>query len=209
VNTAFEGIESVDMGFKVIADVFEAVVAAVFVDSNSSFAALEPLFCSFENVLSKLPQNTLCDLLPHNPKPLVVVENDDTLSVCSSVSRRQIEDLFDVQNSTTAGEPDVSSGSQEEDEENNNKDCVPPPPRMNDQIINFKGILNEYCLKAYHTPPVYELEKKSGLEHSPYFVVKCTVANQRLVTHGRGYSKKDAQSDAASLLLVKLGLLKV
>ena len=70
-------------------------------------------------------------------------------------------------------------------------------------VIDSKTKLQEYSLKKYKKLPIYTLLKTSGPHHKPIFKVTAKTPNSKRVT-GSGYSKKDAQQNAAKLLLESL-----
>jgi len=79
---------------------------------------------------------------------------------------------------------------------------------LKDSIITFidaKTRLQEYSLKKYKTLPVYKLIKNSGPRHKPFFEVSVELENSQLFI-GSGASKKDAQQNAAKLLLTNLDI---
>ena len=79
---------------------------------------------------------------------------------------------------------------------------------LKDSIITFidaKTRLQEYSLKKYKTLPVYKLIKNSGPRHKPFFDVSVQLENSQLFI-GSGASKKDAQQNAAKLLLTNLDI---
>ena len=66
---------------------------------------------------------------------------------------------------------------------------------------NNKGALQEYLQKRGKQPPVYEV-KKTGKDNAPLF--QATVAAEGVSAVGDGRSKKEAEQEAALLLLEKL-----
>lgn len=75
-------------------------------------------------------------------------------------------------------------------------------------IITFvdpKTKLQEYSLKKYKNLPVYKLIENSGPRHAPIFTVGVKLYNSKLIK-GSGNSKKNAEQNAAFLLLKDLGL---
>jgi len=70
-------------------------------------------------------------------------------------------------------------------------------------VIDSKTKLQEYSLKKYKKLPIYTLLKTSGPHHKPIFKVTAKTPNSKRVT-GSGSSKKDAQQNAAKLLLESL-----
>jgi len=70
-------------------------------------------------------------------------------------------------------------------------------------FIDAKTRLQEYSLKKYKTLPIYNLIKNSGPRHKPFFQVSVEFENSKLFI-GNGTSKKDAEQNAAKLLLINL-----
>ena len=66
---------------------------------------------------------------------------------------------------------------------------------------NYKGALQEFLQKQGKEPPVYEV-KKTGKDNAPLFQATATADGVRAVGDGR--SKKEAEQEAALLLLEKL-----
>ncbi len=71
---------------------------------------------------------------------------------------------------------------------------------------DYKTLLQEFTQKNYHALPVYTLKSQSGEDHQPHFVVTCRIFETE--TQGQGFSKKQAQQEAAHALLEKLQLKK-
>ena len=63
-----------------------------------------------------------------------------------------------------------------------------------------KSDLQEMSLKLFKTIPVYELEKKTGLDHKPTFSVKVKV-NDDLCAMSKGKSMQIAEENAAKKLM--------
>ena len=70
-------------------------------------------------------------------------------------------------------------------------------------IIDSKTKLQEYSLKKYKELPTYTLLKTSGPHHKPVFKVTVKTLNSKKVT-GTGSSKKEAQQNAAKILVKDL-----
>ena len=73
-------------------------------------------------------------------------------------------------------------------------------------IIDSKTKLQEYCLKKYKKLPKYNLNKRSGPQHSPSFKVEVEIPNFKKM-FGSGNSIKKAQQNAATKLLKNLNIL--
>ena len=69
--------------------------------------------------------------------------------------------------------------------------------------INYKGALQELLQSRGKNPPYYETEK-SGKDNAPVFRAKATSGES--FAYGEGGSKKEAEQEAAKVLLDKLGL---
>ena len=70
-------------------------------------------------------------------------------------------------------------------------------------IIDSKTKLQEYSLKKYKKLPTYTLLKTSGPHHKPVFKVTVKTFDSKKVT-GTGSSKKEAQQNAAKILVKDL-----
>ena len=66
--------------------------------------------------------------------------------------------------------------------------------------IDSKTKLQEYSLKKFKTLPIYKLLENSGPKHKPIFKIGVRLQNSEFV-NAVGNSKKDAQQNAATLLL--------
>ena len=73
-------------------------------------------------------------------------------------------------------------------------------------MIDSKTMLQEHSLKKFKSLPTYKLIKNSGPKHKPIFVVSAKIKNSK-ASHGKGFSKKDAEQNAAKKLLINLDLL--
>ena len=67
-------------------------------------------------------------------------------------------------------------------------------------IIDPKTRLQEYSLKKYKILPIYKLISNTGPRHKPTFKIAVKLKDSKFVS-AKGYSKKDAEQKAASLLL--------
>ncbi|MEC7840363.1 MAG: ribonuclease III [Chlamydiota bacterium] len=63
-------------------------------------------------------------------------------------------------------------------------------------LRNWKAMLQDYCQKKYHTPPVYEVIDQAGPDHSKVFKIAVSI-NGKQTGIGEGSSKKEAQQAAA------------
>ena len=71
-------------------------------------------------------------------------------------------------------------------------------------FVDSKTKLQEYSLKKFKILPIYKLLDNSGPKHKPIFKVGVKVKSSKMV-NATGYSKKDAQQKAATLLLKFIG----
>jgi len=71
--------------------------------------------------------------------------------------------------------------------------------------IDSKTKLQEYSLKNYKSLPIYKLISITGPHHKPYFKVAVRLKNSNFV-NSIGYSKKEAEQKAATILLKKIGI---
>ena len=67
-------------------------------------------------------------------------------------------------------------------------------------LVDSKTQLQEYSLKKFKELPKYIFHKKTGPQHKPLFKTEVQIPNSKKVS-GTGYSKKNAQQNAASKLL--------
>ena len=72
-------------------------------------------------------------------------------------------------------------------------------------VIDSKTKLQEYSLKKYKKLPTYTLLKTSGPHHKPVFKVTVKTLDSKKVT-GTGSSKKEAQQNAAKILVKDLNI---
>ncbi len=68
---------------------------------------------------------------------------------------------------------------------------------------NFKGILQEYVQKKFHTLPIYSVVKEDGPPHQRTFEVEVRIKNKTM-GKGKGKSLKEAERKAAQEALEKL-----
>jgi len=66
--------------------------------------------------------------------------------------------------------------------------------------IDAKTKLQEYSLKVFKALPVYKLISNTGPRHKPLFKVAVKLKDTKFFT-ARGYSKKDAEQNAATLCI--------
>ena len=69
--------------------------------------------------------------------------------------------------------------------------------------VDPKTKLQEYSLKKFKLLPIYKLLNNSGPKHKPIFKIGVRLKNTKL-TKGTGSSKKEAEQNAASILLKNL-----
>ena len=70
-------------------------------------------------------------------------------------------------------------------------------------LVDSKTQLQEYSLKKYKELPKYTFHKKTGPQHRPVFKTDVQIPNSKKIS-GAGYSKKNAQQNAAGKLLKTL-----
>ena len=70
-------------------------------------------------------------------------------------------------------------------------------------LCNWKALLQDYCQKKFHSPPVYQVLNESGPDHDKVFEVAVLIDNQE-ISRGRGSSKKEAQQAAAASFVKQL-----
>ena len=72
--------------------------------------------------------------------------------------------------------------------------------------IDSKTRLQEYSLKKFKKLPIYKLIENSGPRHKPIFKIEVKIKNTKS-TIGKGFSKKDAEQNAATQLLKNINLI--
>ena len=72
--------------------------------------------------------------------------------------------------------------------------------------IDSKTRLQEYSLKKFKKLPIYKLIENSGPRHKPTFKIEVKIKNTKSTT-GKGFSKKDAEQNAATELLKNINIL--
>ncbi len=77
---------------------------------------------------------------------------------------------------------------------------------QNDDLKNYKSILQEYCQSKYQKPPDYETISEEGPEHLKKFRVVVLINKVKHET-GVGRTKKAAQQEAAKNTLKRMNLL--
>ena len=74
----------------------------------------------------------------------------------------------------------------------------------NEDILDFKSILQEYVQKEFRTVPTYELVAERGPDHMKEFEIQVIVGNYREKAVAR--NKKKAEQLSAKALCIKLGV---
>ena len=74
----------------------------------------------------------------------------------------------------------------------------------NENLKNPKNILQERLQKSAHPLPIYEIKTIHGNQHEPVFVSTCILEKHNLLTEGQGPSKKTAEEQAASKMIIEL-----
>jgi len=67
-----------------------------------------------------------------------------------------------------------------------------------------KTRLQEFLQADGYALPAYRMEKSSGKAHKPVFEVSCRIEALQLSTAGRGSSRRDAEQQAATEMLLKV-----
>ena len=75
----------------------------------------------------------------------------------------------------------------------------------NEELIDFKTILQEHSQKNHKITPVYEVEKETGPDHKKSFEIVVRI-NGEAVGRGHGRNKKSAEQSAANDACKKLGV---
>ena len=74
----------------------------------------------------------------------------------------------------------------------------------NEDILDFKSILQEYVQKEFRTVPTYELVAERGPDHMKEFEIQVIVGNYKEKAAAR--NKKKAEQLSAKALCIKLGV---
>ena len=74
----------------------------------------------------------------------------------------------------------------------------------NEDILDFKSILQEYVQKEFRTVPTYELVAERGPDHMKEFEIQVIVGNYKEKAVAR--NKKKAEQLSAKALCIKLGV---
>lgn len=80
--------------------------------------------------------------------------------------------------------------------------------RMNEAatpIRDAKSALQEWLQSRGMTPPDYKIVKRTGPDHAPVFLVEATL-NDDSSAEGRGRSRREAEQDAATQILIREGV---
>lgn len=70
---------------------------------------------------------------------------------------------------------------------------------------NWKAELQDFCQKTYQRPPLYQVIKEEGPDHSKTFYITVAIQGQEL-GQGEGSSKKEAEQLAAEQAIKTLGI---
>ena len=65
-----------------------------------------------------------------------------------------------------------------------------------EKLKDPKTLIQEHYLSYESVIPIYELVKKEGNEHNPVFTMSLLI-NNKIISYGKGGSKKQAEQDAA------------
>ena len=72
-------------------------------------------------------------------------------------------------------------------------------------LRNWKALLQDHCQKKFQQAPCYQVLEESGPDHSKTFKISVLICN-KILGHGEGASKKEAQQAAAEDAISKLNL---
>lgn len=70
-------------------------------------------------------------------------------------------------------------------------------------LEDYKSALQEFCQKRFKIIPKYHLVSQEGPDHRKKFTVSVTIKD-KVIANGDGYSKKEAENNAAKLALKKI-----
>ena len=74
----------------------------------------------------------------------------------------------------------------------------------NEDILDFKTILQEYSQREYKIIPSYEVIRETGPDHQKVFEIEVRIGER--TGRGTGKNKKSAEQSAAKELCKKLGV---
>lgn len=69
---------------------------------------------------------------------------------------------------------------------------------------DWKSQLQEYTQEKWKTLPEYRNIQKKGQDHAPIFQIECAIPQLNLVAQGQGSSKREAEQNAAEILIRKM-----
>ncbi|MBZ4683029.1 MAG: ribonuclease [Fusobacteriaceae bacterium] len=76
----------------------------------------------------------------------------------------------------------------------------------NEELIDYKTILQEYAQRVYKIIPTYEVIKEIGPDHKKSFEIGVKISEQIFVGIGKGKNKKTAEQHAAKNACKKMGV---
>lgn len=71
-------------------------------------------------------------------------------------------------------------------------------------LHNWKALLQDYCQKNFQQTPYYQVLEESGPDHIKSFDISVLI-DKKVIGHGSGASKKEAQQAAAADAIAKFG----
>lgn len=74
----------------------------------------------------------------------------------------------------------------------------------NDELIDYKTILQEYSQRVYKIIPVYEVINELGPDHKKSFEISVSIEEKKIIGRGIGKNKKQAEQLAAREACKKL-----
>lgn len=75
------------------------------------------------------------------------------------------------------------------------------------RLSDYKNELQEFSQGKYKELPIYELIAEEGMDHNKNFTISVKIQGISKVGHGTGFSKKEAEKNAAKNLLELLKIL--
>lgn len=76
--------------------------------------------------------------------------------------------------------------------------------KMEDEFVDYKTMLFEFCQKKYKTMPVYELISMIGQDHDPEFTIKASIPNTNISEIAKASNKKLAEKKASCIIMNKI-----
>ncbi|KAJ4794400.1 hypothetical protein LUZ62_045646 [Rhynchospora pubera] len=200
---------------KVLADIVEAISAAIYEDCNFDLDAmwkvlkvlLEPLVTA--DTLGEQPVTTLYELCQKNGKDVKFYTwPKGNKTIVNVLIGSELVGYGSSHQKTIARLKAAKDALEKLSGEKSNLLIQSQPKEVVGDEEAAKQKLNEFCMKKHWPPPVYKLEEEKGPAHSRTFIcsVHVETTNDNFVALGECRSKvKDAEKSAALKMLSLVG----